>query len=66
MNQPITFSFSTSYITMCIVLKHQDGDMVWKLSEFQSVYNELQCYAESTSPCTNLMKFCLLIFHQYG
>ena len=41
-------------------------DMVWKLGELQSVYNELGFYVESASPCTNLLKFCLLIFQQYG
>ena len=43
-----------------------NGDMVWKLGKFQSVYNELRYYVESASPCTNLLKFCLLIFQQYG
>ena len=33
-------------------------DMVWKLEELQSVYNELQLNAETASPCTNLLKFC--------
>ena len=40
--------------------------MVWKLGKFQSVYNELRYYVESASPCTNLLKFCRLIFQQYG
>ena len=35
-----------------------NGDMVWKLGKFESVYNELRCYVESASPCTNLLKFC--------
>ena len=38
-----------------------NGDMVWKLGKFQSVYNELRYYVESASPFTNLLKFCLLI-----
>ena len=33
-------------------------DMVWKLGELQSVYNELQFNVETASPCTNLLKFC--------
>ena len=37
-------------------------DMVWKPGELQSVYNELSFYFELASPCTNLLKFCLLIF----
>ena len=40
-------------------------DMVWKLGELQSVYNELQFNVETASPCTNLLKFCWLIFQQY-
>ena len=36
-------------------------DMVWKPGELQSVYNELRFYVELASPCTNLLKFCLLI-----
>ena len=40
--------------------------MVWKLGEHQSVYNELQFNVETASPCTNLLKFCGLIFQQYG
>ena len=39
-----------------------NSDMVWKLGELQSVYNELSFYVELASPCTNLLKFCLLIF----
>ena len=41
-------------------------DMVWKLGELQSVYNELHFNVETASPCTNLLKFCWLIFRQYG
>ena len=37
-------------------------DVVWKPGELQSVYNELSFYVELASPCTNLLKFCLLIF----
>ena len=37
-----------------------NSDMVWKLGELQSVYNEIRFYVESASPCTNLLKFCLL------
>ena len=37
-------------------------DMVWKPGELQSVYNELSFCVELASPCTNLLKFCLLIF----
>ena len=34
-------------------------DMVWKLGELQSVYNdELQFNVDTASPCTNLLKFC--------
>ena len=33
-------------------------DMVGKLGELQSVYNELQFNVETASPCTNLLKFC--------
>ena len=33
-------------------------DMVWKLGELQSVYNELQFNVETASPRTNLLKFC--------
>ena len=33
-------------------------DMVWKLGEIQSVYNELQFNVETASPSTNLLKFC--------
>ena len=33
-------------------------DMVWKLGELQSVYNELQFNVETASPCTNILKFC--------
>ena len=33
-------------------------DMVWKLGELQSVYNELQFNVGTASPCTNLLKFC--------
>ena len=40
-------------------------DIVWKLSELQSVYNELRFYVELASPRTNLLKFCLLIFQLY-
>ena len=36
--------------------------MVWKPGELQSVYNELSFHVELASPCTNLLKFCLLIF----
>ena len=43
-----------------------NGDMVWKLGQFQSVNNELRCYVESASPCTNLLKFCRSILQQYG
>ena len=43
-----------------------NGDVVWKLGKFQSVYNELRCYVESASPCTNLLKFWQLIIQQYG
>ena len=32
-------------------------EMVWKLGELQSVYNELQFDVEIASPCTNLLKF---------
>ena len=35
-------------------------DMVWKLGELQSVYDELRFYVELASPCTNILKFCLL------
>ena len=52
----------TTHVNSSIV----NGDMVWRVSKFQSVYNELQCYVEATSPCTNLLKFCLLIFQHYG
>ena len=31
-------------------------DMVWKLGELQSVYNELQFNVDTASPCTNLHK----------
>ena len=41
-------------------------DMVWRLGEFQSVYNELWFNVETASPCTNLLKFSRLIFQQYG
>ena len=34
-----------------------------KLGELQSVYNELRFYVDLASPCPNLLKFCLLIFH---
>ena len=37
-------------------------DMVWKPGELQSVYNELSFYVELASPCTNLLKFYVLIF----
>ena len=33
-------------------------DMVWKLGELQSVYNELQFNVGTASSCTNLLKFC--------
>ena len=46
----------------CIVTR----DMVWKLGELQSVYNELQFNVETASPRTNLLKFCWLVFQQYG
>ena len=41
-------------------------DMVWKLGKLQSAYNELQFNVETASPCTNLLKFCWLIFQQHG
>ena len=37
-------------------------DMEWKPGELQSVYNELSFHVELASPCTNLLKFCLLMF----
>ena len=41
-------------------------DMVWKPGGLQSVYNELSFYVELGSSCTNLLKFCSLIFQKYG
>ena len=49
------------YITLHYIMVNPD--MVWKPGELQSVYNELLFYVELASPCTNLLKFCLLIFH---
>ena len=59
---PITESWLSKSVSHIIV----NRDMVWKLGKFQRVYNEIQCYVESASPCTNLLKFWQLIFQQYG
>ena len=41
-------------------------DIVWKMGKLQSAYNELRFNVETASPCTNLLKFCWLIFQKCG
>ena len=41
-------------------------DMFLKYGKRQSFYNELWFYVNLASPCTNLLKFCPLIFHWCG
>ena len=51
-----------SYLISSCKIHLVQTDMVWKPGELESVYNELRFYVELASPCTNLLKFCLLIF----
>ena len=53
--QTIPKYFKTTLQVFVIIVTR---DMVWKLGELQSVYNELQFNVETASPCTNLLKFC--------
>ena len=56
--------WSCIFRVFCIDIVNRD--MVWKLGEVQSVYDELRFSVKTDSPCRNLLKFCILIFQQYG
>ena len=68
----LVYSFSYNYRWRSYLPQTSYGriivnrDMVWKLGKLQSAYNELQFNVETASPCTNLLKFCWLIFQQHG
>ena len=61
---PFTHFFPHSPNSMLVTLMTPvhativNREMVWKLGELQSVYNELRFNVETASPCTNLLKFC--------
>ena len=67
----LTIRFLTHFLIWIVFWKHQDFSKHRHSHsrhglELQSVYHELQFNVETASPCTNLLKFCWLIFQQYG